>query len=469
MQSGLENAHAPIEHGSGLSLTGHVRATLRLGLPLAAAQLAQMAIGVADTIMIGWLGAEPLAASVLGIQQYFIFWITATGFAQAIIPLAAPAEARGDITGVRRSTRMGLWVLILCCVLSFVPLWNVEAILILLGQNAESAAMAEDYVRIAMWGLLPGLLFVGLRSFLTAIELAAIVLYASIGGALLNILLNYMFIFGNWGMPRLELEGAAVASLGTNTLMFLIVFGYCLMKAKVRSYDLFARFWRPDWPAFREILQIGWPISAGILAEVGMFISATLIMGWISTVALAAHAIALQIAAVTFMIPLGISNAATARVGHSMGLEDRLALGRAGYAALLIGVVSASIGALIFFTVPEFLVGQFLDNSVPSAAEVLAYATPLLFVAALFQLVDSLQIIGMGVLRGLKDTKIPMIIAVFSFWCLGLPTAYFLGIPMQLGGVGVWTGLAIGLATATVLFCGRFAMRDNLGLVPFGK
>ncbi len=442
-----------------------MRATMVLGLPLVGSQLAIMLIGVTDTIMVGWLGAEDLAATVLGHQSIFVFWIFGMGFAQAMIPLIAIAEGRGDKREVRRATRMGLWVLILAGTLSMIPLWFSEDILLALGQNEAAAIKGGKYVRIAMWTMPPAMMMVGLRSFLTGLELAKIVLWATLAGAALNALLNYALIFGNWGAPRMEIEGAALASVGTNLLIMLVLLIYAVVNEKAREYDIFTRFWRPDWPAFFNILRIGWPISTGILAEVGIFMGASVFMGWISIVALAAHGIALQLASITFMIPLGLSNAASVRVGKAMGGNDPVGLGRAGFVALAISLVVGIAGGLIFYLIPEPLIRSFLDMDNQDALEVLAYAVPLLFIAALFQLVDGIQVVGMGVLRGLKDTRAPMLIAIFSYWVVGMPVAYTLGFKFDWGGVGIWSGLAIGLAIAAVMMTARFIMRERLGLV----
>lgn len=442
-----------------------MRATMVLGVPLIGAQLAQMAVGVTDTLMLGWLGATDLAAGVLGAQAFFVAWVFGSGFAQAVMPIAANAEGRGDIAGVRRSVRMGLWVLLIYGALSIAFLWNTEAILLLLGQEPHVAALAGDYMMVVMWAIFPSLLVIGLRSFLTTLEMAQVVLWATVAGAVLNVFLNYAFIFGNFGAPRLEIVGAAVASLGTHTLTLVVLFAYTLAKKRVREYEIYVRFWRPDWPAFFEVVRLGVPISATILAEVTMFIGASIMMGWLGTVALAAHGIAIQLASVAFMIPLGISFAATVRVGTAAGRGSATEVGLAGYAAVLAACAAAALTALILVVGREPLVRLFLDFSNENAAAVLAYAVPLVLVAVGFQLADSLQAVLMGALRGLKDTKVPMVMALIGYWGVGFPVAYILAFPLGLEGVGLWIGLAFGLTAATTMFGWRFARRERLGLI----
>lgn len=436
-----------------------------LGVPLIGAQLAQIAINVTDTVMVGWLGAPELAAVVLATQTFFLFYIFGSGFALAVMPIAAQARGRKDVRGVRRSTRMGMWVILAYGALAMIPLWMTESILLALGQAESTAALAGEYMRVAQWGLFPGLLAMTFRSYLSALERAQIVLWTTVAGTLLNIFLNYIFIFGNLGAPRLGVVGAAFASLGTNLLMFLLLLAYSVVKSELRQYQLMVRLWRPDWQAFFDVLKLGWPISAMILAEVGLFSGASVMIGWIGTVELAAHGIALQLAGIAFMFPLGLSNAATVRVGNAYGRGDLVDLGRAGIIATGLAVAITAMFAVVFWSIPHVLIGFYLDQHNPDASDVLLHAVPLLAVAAAFQLVDGLQAMGAGLLRGLKDTKVPMVYAIVSYWVIGMTSGYFLAFHAGLGAVGVWWGLALGLAVAAVLLNWRYHRRAKLGLL----
>ncbi|WP_136657006.1 MATE family efflux transporter [Nitratireductor sp. XY-223] len=448
-----------------LSWAGHTRATLVLGLPLIGAQLAQMAIGVTDTVMIGWLGAPELAAAVLGAQSFFLFFIFGTGFTLAVMPLAAQAHGRDDVRGVRRSVRMGMWVILIYSAIIMVPLWMTESILLALGQPPATAALAGDYMRVAQWAMAPSLMIMIFRSYLSALERAQVVLWATVAGTIANAFLNYMFIFGNFGAPRMEVVGAAVASVGTAAVTFVLLTLYTVTRGDLRRYELLVRFWRPDWQAFFEVLRLGWPISATILAETSLFAAASVMIGWIGTIELAAHGIALQLASIAFMFPLGLSGAATVRVGNAYGRGDWVGLGRAGTVAIALAVVITLSLAAVFWIFPETLIGLYLDENNEDAVVVLQHAVPLLAVAAAFQTVDGLQVIGAGLLRGLKDTKVPMIFAVLSYWAFGMTAAYLLAFYWDLGAVGVWWGLALGLLLAAILMNWRFQQRERLGLV----
>jgi putative efflux protein, MATE family len=438
------------------SWSEHFRATLALGLPLIGAQIAQIAINTTDVVMLGWYGTQELAASVLATSSFFFVYIFGAGFTHAIVPIASQAEGRGDRQQVRRSVRMGLWAALIYAALMLPVLWFLEPILILLGQAPALAELAGQYMRIAMWGLVPGLATLALRAFFSALSQAQAVLWSALAGTFSNGVLNYMLIFGNWGAPEMGVRGAALASVFSGILIFVILVAWIRLNRMFAAYELFVRFWRADWHAFREIVRLGVPIGLTVIAEVGLFFASSVMMGWLGAAALAAHGIALQLAAIAFMVPMGLSNAATVRVGQAFGRGDGQGLRRAALMALYVGGGFALFSALLFFTIPERLIGLFLDDTKSDAALVLATAVPLMMIAAWFQLADSVQAIGSGLLRGLKDTRVPMVLAVISYWGLGLPAALILGFWADLGGKGIWWGLAIGLAVAAVLLNVRF-------------
>lgn len=435
---------------------GHLRATLALGVPLVGSQIGLMLINTTDTVMLGWYSVEALAAGVLATPFFFVVMIFGSGFSQAVLPIAAQAEGKGDTRGVRRAVRMGLWVAIGYSALVMPLLWHAEGILLALGQEPVVSALAGDYMRIAQWAMFPALAAQGLRAFLSAIERPRIIFWSTVAGAVLNALLNWALIFGNWGAPEMGVRGAAIASLGTTALTFAVLAAHVVTDRKAAEYEIFARFWRPDWPDLRDVLRIGVPISITILAEVTMFVFASVMMGWLGVVALAAHGIALQFASIAFMVPLGMSQAATVRIGRALGRGDALGLNRAAGSVMMICLVFALSSGLLFWTLPAPLISLFLDTSEAKAPEVIAYAVPLLAIAGIFQLFDNGQAVGVGFLRGLKDTRVPMMLAIFCYWGIGFPIAYLLGFTFGFGGVGVWAGLATGLAFAAVLMNVRF-------------
>ncbi|KAA0700426.1 MATE family efflux transporter [Neorhizobium sp. P12A] len=438
------------------SWPAHFRATLALGIPLIGAQLAQLGINTTDVMIVGRLGAEQLAAMVLSAQFLFTILIFGSGFPIAVIPMVAQAFGSGDVTSVRRSLRMGLWVVIAYWLLMQPVFYNAESILLAVGQKPDVAKLAAGYIAIGHYAVLPGLLYNVLRALVSAIGRAGVILYVTIAMLVMNALLAYIVVLGHFGLPSYGLKGAATVSLVVQTVGFLFIVAFVQARAETRRYEIFVRFWRPDWHAFWEVIRLGLPISVTILAEVSLFTAASLMMGHIGTIELAAHGIALQWASIAFMIPLGLSQAATVRVGVAHGRGDIEGLTRASIAVLIVSCAVTLGGSILFATKPEFLGSWFLDVNSPEAPQVLAYAAPLIVVAGLFQLVDGLQAIANGLLRGLKDARVPMIMALIAYWPIGFFLAWLLAFPLGFGGIGIWFGFLLGLASAAVMLCARF-------------
>lgn len=450
------------------SWASHFRATFTLGIPLIGAQLAQLGIHTTDVVILGRLGAAHLAAIVLASQFFFTIFIFGSGFATAVIPMVAQAYGRGDVVSVRRSVRMGMWVVLLYSLLT-VPVFSyADQLLLLAGQKPEVAALAHDYLAIAHWGMPPALLFMTLRGLASAVGKAGVILWITITILVLNAIFAYALVLGHFGLPALGIKGAAYVSVGVNLLSFVLMLAYVQSRPEMRRYELLVRFWRPDWPAFVEVLHLGLPISFTIIAEVSLFTAASLLMGSIGTIELAAHGIALQFASIAFMFPYGLAQAATVRVGVAHGRGDHLGVVRAAWASMIVATGIAVAGTALFAAIPTQLAGIFLDRSSSEAAQVLAYAGPLIVIAGIFQLVDGLQAIAGGLLRGLKDTRIPMILAITAYWPIGFTCAWTLAFPLGMGGVGVWIGFLVGLTAAAIMLCWRFfrleaCRRDSVG------
>jgi multidrug resistance protein, MATE family len=442
-----------------LTKTGHARALLTLGLPLIGSHLAQMALHVTDTVMLGWYGVLELASVVLGASAFFIVFILGSGFGQAVMPMVAQALGRGDEVQVRRDTRMGLWLSIAFGVVCYPVFWWSEAILLALGQQPDVAALAQEYLRIAGLGMLPALLVMALKNYLAALERTQVVLWITVAAVALNAGINYALIFGNWGAPELGVRGAAVASVLTQLLTFVALGFYAHWLPELRRFSLFQRFWRPDWQAMRQVYRLGWPIGLTGLAEGGLFQASALMMGWIGTVELAAHGIALEVTALAFMVHLGLSNAATVRVGRAMGQGNAQSLRDGAKVALVLSLGFGVTMVVLFLTLPAQIVALFLDRSNPSAEAIIAFGTVLLALSALFQMVDATQAMALGFLRGMQDTRAPMLIAALSYWVIGIPASYILAFPLGYGGAGLWMGLTVGLSVAAVLLMLRFWRR----------
>lgn len=438
------------------SLLQDLRATLKLGLPLIGGQVAQNLINLTDTLMMGRYGATELAAVALGAAYLHVSLILGMGFALAVAPLAGAAVARGDRIALRRATRMGLWIAILFAALMLPALWFSEAILRTLGQAEVIAQMTGRYLRLAGFGILPALMFLVLRSHLSAQERTNLVLWVSLGAVVLNAGLNYILIFGHFGAPELGLTGAAIASVCANGAMCLGLALYAAMARGLREDALFARFWRPDWAAFGQVFRLGWPISLTILAESGLFAATMVMMGWISPMALAAHGVALQIITIIFMIHLGLAQAATVRASHAYGRADLAGLRRAAQSVVILSGAIVALTIAAFWIAPEVLMGAFLDGTDPASGPIIVLGAQLLAVAAVFQLADAGQVIALGLLRGVQDTRAPMWIAVFCYWGIGVPAAYLLGVVGPFGPVGIWMGLVLGLVPAGAAMFWRF-------------
>ncbi len=438
------------------TLPYHIRATARLGTPLIGGMLAQAAIGLTDTVMVGWYGVVELASVAIAASYFHVILILGMGFGLAVMPMVAAAAANDDRRQVRRVTRMGLWIGLIFSALAMPLFWFSGPIFLALGQEPEIAANAQLYLRIAGWGIAPGVLLVVLRSHLSALEHARIVLWATLAGAVLNGFINWVLIFGNLGAPELGIAGAAWASLGTHLLICLVLAVYAARARDLRQDTLFARFWRPDWEAFGAVFRLGWPIALTLLAETGLFMATMVMMGWIGANELAAHGIAIQITSTTFMVHIGLSQAATVRAGQAWGKTDVPALRLAAVAALMWSGAMVALTVFAFLVFPAPLVGAFVDPHDPLRPEIIAIGVSLLMVSALFQLADAAQVMALGLLRGVQDTRVPMFYAVISYWLIGVPCAYLFGFPLGLGGPGIWLGLVVGLALAGAMMMARF-------------
>lgn len=441
-----------------LSNRQHARAVLVLGLPLIGSHLAQFAIHMTDTIMLGWHSIAELAAVVLAGSYWFTLFIFGSGFAIAVMPIVAAAAASGDQVEVRRSTRMALWLSTLFGIAAMPLILLGEPILVAIGQKPEIAALSGTYLQIAGWSIFPALGVMVLKSYLAALERTQFVLWTTVVAVLLNALINYALIFGNWGAPELGLRGAAWASVFVNGFSFLLLCLYAAMA--IREHALFQRLWRPDWVGFARVFQLGWPIGLTNLAEVGLFSGAAVLMGWLGTFELAAHGIAIQIASATFLVHMGLSNAATVRAGRAYGRHDEAELRRGGLVAMAISAGFALVTVLVFFAIPDQLVGLFVDPSDPLRPQIVAIAATLLLIAALFQVADAGQVMALGLLRGVQDTRVPMLMAAFSYWLVAMPSSYVLGFTLGYGGTGVWAGLVIGLTVAWATMSLRFWRRS---------
>jgi MATE family multidrug resistance protein len=435
-----------------------LRALAALAVPLALAQLAQIAINTTDLVMMGWLGTEALAAGGLAVNIWILPALFGIGVASAIPPLVAEALGARRPRRVRRAVRQGLWVVAAVTTPPAFALAFAAPLLEALGQAPAVAADAEAYLRAAALGLPFAAFTMALRGFVTSFGHTRAVLAIMAAAVVLNALSNYALMFGHFGLPRLELVGAGVSSTLVNIATFTALAILASRSAPYRRYRVFARLWRPDWAVFASVLRLGLPIGLTLLLEVGMFSAAALLVGTLGPVPLAAHNVALQLCAIIFMVPLGLSQAATIRVALAAGRRDGGGVRRVGTLAAGLAVAVMAVPATAFLALPAWLVRPFLDD--PAAqTPLLETAVALLGVAAFFQIADGLQVVGGGLLRGLKDTAVPMLFAAFGYWACGLGTSAALLWLADGGARGVWVGLLIGLTVTAALALTRFFRR----------
>ena len=411
------------------------RATLALSWPIILTNLLQIALTTTDVIMMGRLGPDALASGVLGANLFFAFVISGIGIVTAVAPMVAKERGARPyaVREVRRTVRQGLWSAIAIAIPVWIVLWFAEPILLALGQDPYIVAGSVRYLWTLQWAYLPFIAYIVLRNFIAAVERPLWGLWAGIVGFIVNALAAWCLIFGEFGFPRLELAGAGIATTGSSFAMFAVLALVAIFDRKFRRYHIFGRFWRADWRRFRQLWALGLPIAAALIFEVSIFNGAVVLMGLIGKTSLAAHSIAIQIASVAFMVPLGFSQAASVRVGRAFGANDREAISRAGWTAYAMGVGFMSLTASMMLFAPHVLIGAFLDTGKPENWPVVELATVFLALAALFQLVDGAQVVGSGMLRGLHDTRIPMIFAALGYWGIGFPLRRHPGLSARVG------------------------------------
>lgn len=440
---------------------------LALGWPLVLTNVAQTAMTTTDVIMMGHLGPQELAAGALGANLYMAVLIFGIGVMGAVAPMLSIelGANRHAVREIRRTVRQGFWAAATLVGPMWLCLWQGEALLAGMGQDAGLARAAGGYLQTLQWSLLPFFLYLVLRGFIAALQRPfwgfAVVLLA-VG---FNALANWCLMFGALGFPALGLPGSGLATTLSSSLMFGGLALVVSLDRRFRRFRLFGRVWVADWPRYRAFWRLGLPIGATLAFEVAVFSGAALLMGLIGPTELAAHAIAIQIASLTFMVPLGIGQAATVRVGRAFGAGDRDGVARAGAVAIALALGFMAATALVMLLAPQVLVRPFLDAGNPGAAAVAELAMTFLLWAAVFQIADGGQVIGSCILRGLGDARVPMIFAGLGYWAIGLPLAAGLGFLTPLAGAGIWVGLAIALGIVAVLMLRRWFGRERLGLL----
>ncbi|MEM7780244.1 MAG: MATE family efflux transporter [Pseudomonadota bacterium] len=443
-----------------------LRATVMLAGPLAAANLLQMLTYAIDVIFIARLGEEPLAASALAVSLFGLVLWAMTSLTGAVAPLIAEAIGAGGPTlrPVRRSVRMALWLAVILGIIGMGICLLLEPIMRATGQQETIIALAIEYNYVIVFSLVPMLLAGVLRYYVSAMGRAFFATAITAAGVGVNGIANYAFIFGNLGAPELGLQGAAIATIITSLFTLSAYILAIWRDPKLHRYRVFGRLWSPDWDRFWQILRVGTPIALTVTAEAGIFGAAAFLMGRFGAAELAGHTVALQLAALAFQIPFGVSQAVTIRVGYFYGARNPEGIKRAGWVGLGLGAGFMCLTASAMLLAPLALLSIYVDPYAPHNAALVAFALQYLVLAAAFQIADGIQAVAAGALRGLQDTRVPMWIAIFSYWVPGIGLAIGLGFYTPLQGTGVWIGLATGLTVAAILLLWRWMARERLSL-----
>ena len=410
-----------------------------------------------DTVMVGRLGSQQLAGVAVGGAVFYPTLVIGLGILMAVSPMVSQGYGAGDRFAVGRAVRQGLWLATLLAIPTGWVMWNGGVLLSWLGQEEATVVLAQQYLRAIVWGVVPILWFGVLRYFVEGLSRPRVVMIIAMAAMVLNIGANYVLMYGKLGFPALGLAGCGWASTVVSWGMFLALVSFIGSNRELGGYGIFSHLGKPDWRYFSEIFRIGWPIGIMQGTEVGLFSTTAVLMGLFGTTVLAAHQIALQCAAYAFMIPLGLSLAVSVRVGQAVGRRDFPGARRAGQVGMGLGAGFMLVSATCFWLFPRVIISLFLEIESGINADVVSQAVVLLNVAAVFQVCDGVQVTAAGALRGLKDTRTPMIVGVVAYWLVGLGSGYLLGFQLGWQGVGLWWGLVLGLTAAAILLSWRFS------------
>lgn len=401
-----------------------INSLLHLSIPLASAQIAQAATGFVDTVMMGWLGQETLAAGGLATTTFTTLLIIATGVIFGVSPLVAEAFGSGNNAKIQQVTRQGFWLSILLSIPLMILLAHADSLMLQLGQAPSVVSLAKNYLDFIAWGFLPALTFSMLKNVVSSLSQVRPITTIVVVGTLLNAIGNYILGFGKLGFPAMGLSGIAIASVLSQWIMLLSLIIYTFIHPELKTFQLFKKLHRIEPKILREMIWIGVPISISFGFEVGLFSVTTYLMGLLGTDTLAAHQIVFQTIVVVFMVPLGISLATTIRVGWWNGQNNSDGVRRAAYISMCLGAIFMTLMAVVLLLFPRQIISLYLDINKPENAKLVPLATSMLAVAAVSQILDGVQTTAQGALRGLKDTRVPMLLSFVAFWVVGLASGY---------------------------------------------
>lgn len=438
------------------SLKKHILSTFELAYPIIIGQLGIIMMGVVDSLMVGHLSAVHLAAASLGNSLAFILMIIGIGVSLAVTPLVAIAVGANKYDECGIYFRQSLLVNSTLSIFLAFAIYFAAGLIEYFDQPPEVQILAKSYMRIIGFSTLPLMVFQTYKQFIEGFSIMKPAMIIAILANLINAFVNWILIFGELGFPRLELNGAGWATFASRLFMAICIMIYVMKSKLFRQYDVSFHFKNFNRHIIKKILSLGLPSGFQYFFEIGAFSFAVVMVGWLGTKQLAAHQIAINLASISFMAVLGISVAGSIRVGNAVGMKDISETRRAGFTASLLGAFVMFISGVIFILFRNHLPTLYVQDD-----QVINYASSLLIIAALFQLSDGTQAVGIGILRGLTDVKIPTAITFIAYWIVGLPIGYLLGFTFDLGVQGVWIGLLLGLTTSAILLTLRFNSRSK--------
>lgn len=436
---------------NSLSYREHFRRNITLAYPVVLSQLGQVMVAVVDSAMVGQTGSIPLAAASLANSITFIMIAFAIGISYAITPLIAAADGQGRAREISEILRHGLVLNIFAGLMIFILIASGSGLLHYMGQDPEVVKLAIPYMGIIAFSIVPLMVFQTFRQFTEGLSQTRQAMVITIASNLLNILLNYLLIFGKWGFPALGLNGAGWATLISRVVMALAMFLFVAYAPRFASYIKNLQFKRFYKERFNRLLGLGIPSGMQFLFEVSAFSLAAVMVGWLGAEALAAHQIGISLASITFMMASGVSAASTIRIGNQLGRKDIPTLRVAGFSNFLLIVAFMAVSGVLFIVFRDFLPTLFIAD-----ADVIATASGLLIIAAFFQIFDGVQVVSLGILRGLQDVKVPTLATFIAYWIIGLPVGYLLAFHYDYGIKGVWYGLSLGLGVTAITMFYRF-------------
>lgn len=434
--------------------------TITLAFPVMMSQLGQVLVGVADSMMVGRLGAEPLAAASLGNSIFYVVMMFGIGVSMAMTPLVAMADGKNNPKRISRLFAHGFTINMVTGIMLFLVILLASPLLYHLNQPGDVVELAIPYLAIITFSLLPFMFFQTFKQFVEGLSQTRQAMYITIVANASNVFLNWVMIYGNLGFPALGLNGAGWATLISRVLMGLMMWYYVRKSNRYKPFSLSFFPKKLSFPMISKMLKIGVPSGFQFIFEVGAFSSAAIMMGWLGVTALAAHQIALNLASISYMMATGLAASATIRVGNQLGRNDIRTLREAGFTVFIMVAMFMSVSAFIFIVFREFLPSLYIDD-----AQVIQMSAVLLVIAGFFQLSDGVQVVGLGALRGMADVKIPTIVTLIAYWVIGLPGGYLLAFQFGMAEIGIWIGLLTGLSITGVMLLWRFHVLSRRLLV----